>query len=103
MTDQMRVTVERDGHVLLMGLNRADNRNFFDFAMLEQLVTAYGRLANVPDQVVTPSMPVITCPPSHEPRLFRLVNSYASSAEPKLPDSASHRRRESSTYREAAA
>src|SRR5580700_5817907 len=80
-----------------MGLNRADNRNFFDFAMLEQLVTAYGRLANVPDQVVTPSMPAITCPPSHEPRLFRLVNSYASSAEPKLPDSASHRRRESST------
>lgn len=45
MTDQMRVTVERDGHVLLMGLNRADDRNFFDFAMLEQLVTAYGRPA----------------------------------------------------------
>ena len=79
MTDQMRVTVERDGHVLLMGLNRADNRNFFDFAMLERLVTAYGRLANLPDQVVTPSMPAITCLPSHEPRLFRLVSSYASS------------------------
>jgi enoyl-CoA hydratase/carnithine racemase len=47
MTDQMRVTVERDGHVLLMGLNRADNRNFFDFAILEQLATAYGRLASL--------------------------------------------------------
>jgi quercetin dioxygenase-like cupin family protein len=46
MTDQMRVTVERDGHVLLMGLNRADDRNFFDFAMLEQLVTADGRPAH---------------------------------------------------------
>ena len=33
MTDQIRVTVERDGHVPLIGMNRADNRNFFDFAM----------------------------------------------------------------------
>ena len=46
MTDRMRVTVERDGHVLLMGLNRGDDRNFFDFAMLEQLVTADGRPAD---------------------------------------------------------
>jgi enoyl-CoA hydratase len=39
-----RVTVERDGHLLLIGLNRPDKRNAADVAMLEQLALAYGEL-----------------------------------------------------------
>lgn len=42
--DAPRVTVERDGHLLLIGLNRADKRNAADVAMLEQLALAYGEL-----------------------------------------------------------
>lgn len=39
-----RVTVERDGHVLLIGLNRPDKRNAADFQLLEELAIAYGEL-----------------------------------------------------------
>ncbi len=39
-----RVTVERDGNVLLIGLNRPDKRNAADVTMLEQLALAYGEL-----------------------------------------------------------
>ena len=38
------VTVERRGHVLLMGLNRPGKRNAFNLAMLEQLAAAYYEL-----------------------------------------------------------
>jgi enoyl-CoA hydratase len=38
------VTVDRDGHVLLMGLNRPSKRNAFDRAMLGELSAAYGLL-----------------------------------------------------------
>lgn len=38
------VTLERDGHVLLMGLNRPEKRNAFDRAMLRDLSRAYGLL-----------------------------------------------------------
>src|SRR3954470_17307384 len=38
------VTVERRGHVLLMGLNRPEKRNAFNLAMIDQLAAAYGRL-----------------------------------------------------------
>lgn len=44
-----RVTVERDGHVLLIGLNRPDKRNAADAAMLEQLALAYGELDRDPE------------------------------------------------------
>lgn len=44
-----RVTVEREGHLLLIGLNRADKRNAADVAMLEQLALAYGELDRDPD------------------------------------------------------
>ena len=44
-----RVTVERDGHTLLIGLNRADKRNAADVAMLEQLALAYGELDRDPE------------------------------------------------------
>lgn len=43
------VTVERDGHVLLMGLNRPTKRNSFNRAMLEELAAAYGLLESDDD------------------------------------------------------
>jgi enoyl-CoA hydratase len=38
------VTLERDGHVLVIGLNRPDKRNSFNLAMLADLSRAYGML-----------------------------------------------------------
>jgi enoyl-CoA hydratase/carnithine racemase len=38
------VTLERDGHVLAIGLNRPDKRNAFNTAMLADLSRAYGLL-----------------------------------------------------------
>jgi enoyl-CoA hydratase len=38
------VTLERDGHVLVMGLNRPDKRNAFNLAMLADLSRAYALL-----------------------------------------------------------
>src|SRR5256714_14817281 len=43
-TSAEAVTVERDGHVLLMGLNRPDKRNAFNLAMIDQLAAAYYEL-----------------------------------------------------------
>ncbi|MEP6477893.1 MAG: crotonase/enoyl-CoA hydratase family protein [Rhodoglobus sp.] len=39
-----RITLERVGHVLLIGLNRAEKRNAADFALLRELSAAYGEL-----------------------------------------------------------
>jgi enoyl-CoA hydratase len=44
-----RVTVERDGHLLLIGLNRADKRNAADWRMLQELSLAYGELQRDPE------------------------------------------------------
>lgn len=44
-----RVTVERDGHVLLIGFNRADKRNAADMRMLQELALAYGELDRDPE------------------------------------------------------
>lgn len=41
-----RVTVELDGHVLLIGIDRPDKRNAFDLAMIEAFAAAYERLAD---------------------------------------------------------
>lgn len=38
------VTIERDGRVLVMGLDRPDKRNAFDRTMLADLSRAYGLL-----------------------------------------------------------
>jgi enoyl-CoA hydratase len=38
------VTVERRGHVLLMGLNRPEKRNAFNLTMIDQLAAAYYEL-----------------------------------------------------------
>lgn len=44
MTDAATVTVERDGHVLMMGLNRPGKRNAFTVTMLTELSRAYALL-----------------------------------------------------------
>jgi enoyl-CoA hydratase/carnithine racemase len=41
-----RITVEREGHVLLIGVNRPEKKNAFDLGMLEGLAAAYERLAD---------------------------------------------------------
>jgi enoyl-CoA hydratase len=43
-TAETAVTVERRGHVLLMGLNRPDKRNAFNLALIDQLAVAYHEL-----------------------------------------------------------
>ncbi len=43
------VTVERDGHVLMIGLNRPDKRNAFNVTMLADLSRAYGLLESDDD------------------------------------------------------
>lgn len=48
MTDT-RITVERDGHVLLIGLDRVDKHNAFDTTMLAELARAYARLESDPE------------------------------------------------------
>ena len=44
-----RVTVDRDGHVLMIGVNRPDKRNAFDLAVIDQLGAAYERLGDDPE------------------------------------------------------
>ena len=48
-TNSPRITVERDGHVLLIGLNRPEKRNAADFRMITELAAAYGELERDPD------------------------------------------------------
>lgn len=47
--DTARVTVEQDGHVLLMGINRPAVYNAFDLATIDQLGAAYERLGTDDD------------------------------------------------------
>src|SRR6266702_4293349 len=44
MNQEGRVTIERQGHVLLIGLDRVAKRNAFDQAMLNALALAYAEL-----------------------------------------------------------
>lgn len=46
--DEPRVITERDGHVLVMTLNRADKLNAFDRAMLDQLSVAFTEMEDDP-------------------------------------------------------
>jgi enoyl-CoA hydratase len=48
-TTPPRITVERDGHVLLIGLNRPEKRNAADFALLQELSLAYGEFERDPE------------------------------------------------------
>lgn len=45
----VRITVEREGHVLLIGLNRPEKRNAADFLLLQELALAYGELERDPE------------------------------------------------------
>jgi enoyl-CoA hydratase len=47
--EDARITVERDGHVLLMGLNRPMKFNAFDLQTIDELGAAYERLGTDPD------------------------------------------------------
>lgn len=44
-----RITVERQGHVLMIGVNRPEKRNAFDIEMLEDLGAAYETLGDDPE------------------------------------------------------
>lgn len=44
-----RVTRERDGHVLLIGIHRPEKRNAFDLAMIAALAEAYDELGTDPE------------------------------------------------------
>lgn len=44
-----RVTVERDGHVLLIGVNRPQKRNAFDLATIDAVGAAYEQLGTDPE------------------------------------------------------
>jgi len=46
--DRPRVSVERDGHVLVIGLDRPEKRNAADLRMLRELSLAYGLLDRDP-------------------------------------------------------
>jgi enoyl-CoA hydratase/carnithine racemase len=48
-TNSPRITAERDGHVLLIGLNRPEKRNAADFRMITELAAAYGELESDPE------------------------------------------------------
>jgi len=48
-TMQMKVTVEKKGHVLLMGLNRPEKMNAFDVDMYTELAVAMGELSDDPE------------------------------------------------------
>lgn len=47
--DASKLTVERDGPILLMGFNRVDKRNAFDVDTYRALSAAYGELDRDPD------------------------------------------------------
>jgi enoyl-CoA hydratase/carnithine racemase len=51
LEDQMaeRITVERDGHVLLIGVNRPEKRNAFDLATIDEFAAAYEMLGDDPE------------------------------------------------------
>ena len=47
--DRRRLVVERDGHVLRIGLDRPEKRNAADLRMLRELALAYGELDRDPE------------------------------------------------------
>ncbi|TBN56283.1 crotonase/enoyl-CoA hydratase family protein [Glaciihabitans arcticus] len=49
MSENTRVTVDRDGHVLLIGFHRPEKRNAADMQLLEELSLAYGELERDPE------------------------------------------------------
>ena len=48
-TEESKISIERRGHLLLIGLNRPAKRNAFDRQMLDELATAYAQLEDSDD------------------------------------------------------
>ncbi len=48
-TEESKISIERRGHILLIGLNRPAKRNAFDRQMLDELATAYAQLEDSDD------------------------------------------------------
>ena len=46
MSAQERITIERDGHVMKVGVNRPEKRNAFDLATIDALARAYEAFAD---------------------------------------------------------
>jgi enoyl-CoA hydratase/carnithine racemase len=49
MTDFETLTIERRGHMLLVGLNRPEKRNAFNLQMIRELGAAYGMIEHDPE------------------------------------------------------
>jgi enoyl-CoA hydratase len=49
MNDQAKITTEKRGHLLLMGINRPAKMNAFDADMLRGLAAAFGQLDEDPE------------------------------------------------------
>ena len=49
MNDQAKITTEKRGHLLLMGINRPAKMNAFDADMLRGLAAAFGQLDGDPE------------------------------------------------------
>lgn len=49
MTELQTITLERRGHVLLVGLNRPEKRNAFNLQMIRDLGSAYGLIESDPE------------------------------------------------------
>lgn len=49
MTDFETLTLERRGHILLIGLNRPEKRNAFNLQMIRELGAAYGMIEHDPE------------------------------------------------------
>lgn len=48
-TEEPKISIERRGQILLIGLNRPAKRNAFDRQMLDELAMAYARLEDTPE------------------------------------------------------
>ena len=49
MNSTSKVTVEKQGHILLIGLNRPEKLTAADMEMLQELALAYGKLDTDPE------------------------------------------------------
>jgi enoyl-CoA hydratase/carnithine racemase len=57
---ESKIAVQKEGHVLLIGFDRADKRNALDVDMYWDIAYAYGRLNSDPDLRCVFCMPKAT-------------------------------------------
>ena len=75
-----RLTLETRGHVLLVGLHRAEKRNAFDLAMLRELAAAFTRFDDDDELRCAASMPCCAAPPLSRRSIPRTKRMNARSA-----------------------